>query len=130
MFLYHLRPAGQGLVQLFFSSLVQSFFNGVAPKELYPEKGLYQPGRMCNFIKQHYIHAQPTITVSLGKQFTAFNANYSFRLENRVCKQPPFHWKMVQNHWKTFQAHDSTSACQATTAGQGPSIWCLRSSNW
>lgn len=46
MFLYHLRPAGQGLVQLFFSSPVQSFFNGVAPKELYPEKGIYQPGML------------------------------------------------------------------------------------
>ena len=46
MFLYHLRPAGQGLVQLFFSSPVQSFFNGVAPKELYPEKGIYQPGTL------------------------------------------------------------------------------------
>ena len=46
MFLYHLRPAGQGLVQLFFSSPVQSFFNSVAPKELYPEKGIYQPGML------------------------------------------------------------------------------------
>ena len=42
MFLHCIRPAGQGLVQLFDSSPLQSFFNGAAPKELYPEKGIYR----------------------------------------------------------------------------------------
>ena len=45
MFLYHIRSAGQGLVQLFFSSAVQSFFNCAAPKELYPDIKGYIPSR-------------------------------------------------------------------------------------
>ena len=56
MFLYHIRSAGQGLVQLFFSSAVQSFFNCAPPKELYPEKeNIYQAGMLRKVYVKVYI---------------------------------------------------------------------------
>jgi len=37
------RPTGQGLVELFQCDSVQAFFSGVSPKDLHPEKAIYQP---------------------------------------------------------------------------------------
>ena len=37
------RPAGQGLVELFKCDPVQSFFSGLSPKDLHPEKAIYTP---------------------------------------------------------------------------------------
>ena len=80
--------------------------------------------KCVHFIKQHYIYAQPTITMNNCITRIAIYSNCSCRVENRVCKQPPFHWKIVQKHRKTFQApwfYICQVTCHCRTRS---SYWC------
>ena len=129
MFLYHLRAAGQGLVQLFFSSPVQSFFKGAALKELYPEKGI--PTRhvkegVCKMFTYH----QTTLHVCT----TYYNYEYLYHSDSNLLLLMPIgvaEWRteIANSHhsierWyritgKPSKHHKSTSAKWLVTAGQG-----------
>ena len=89
--------------------------------------------KCVHFIKQHYIYAQPTITMNNCITRIAIYSNCSCRVENKVWKQPPFHWKTVQKHRKTFQApwfYNCQVTCHCRTRSEYMVQWCHRSSNW